>query len=205
MISDNQNNDALHFIEVMALLVQKLSPEERLYWSRKENQLYLRLKLGNIEFLQDLSGEKIVIPALEQAFAKEVLRGGPFVRNHIDFGDSGYLKYTYKATLQTEVMPYLLACRLSREEILRVIDDDGKQVALTPQQIRHLAVRQNQRGRSGPLSLDTPSYCFVETKRNRAELVRLFWDKSEEYPVSKNRWYVNFDDIAQGGRILFAI
>jgi hypothetical protein len=205
MISDNPNNDALQFIKVITSLAQKLSPSELMYWGRNNGQLYMRLKLGTVVSLQELPAEKVTIPALEQAIAKQVLRGGPFVKGHLGFEVGEHFKYTYKATLQTEVMPYVCATSLSREEILRDIDDDGTQVALTPQQIRNLATRQSERGRSGPLSLDTPTYCFVETKRYRAELVQLFWDKSEDYPLSKNRWELLFSTNVVGGRILFAI
>jgi hypothetical protein len=205
MISDNPNNDALNFIEVLSSLAQKLSLEELVYWGRNREQLYMKLKLAPIEFLQELIDEKTIVPAQPQAVAKEMLCGGPFVQNHLSFGDSGHFKYEYKATLVTEVMPYLFAYGQSREEILRAIDDDGKQVALTPQQIHNLCVQQNQRGRSGPLSLDTPTYCFIETKRNRAELFRLFWNKSVDYPLAKNRWCLSSEDRTSGGRILFAV
>ncbi len=204
MKPDNQNADALQFIEVIASIAKKLPPSEVAYWGRSETHLLNRLKRRPTEFLQELESERGCIPQQGQAITDEILESAPF-RRKVSISDRSQLRDIYKGTVQTEVMPYLAVCRMSLEEILGIIDDDGMFCTLTLQQIRYLATKQNQRGRKGILSFEGFNYFLIRTNRNRMTLGSLFWIKNDDFPYARNKWDFGLSENVISGRLLLPI
>ena len=168
-------------------VLAKLSPSERLYWSRQEKELKALLTKGKIDFLPESIGKQKMVPALGVS-KRNTLGGGPFLPYY--YADS--LADAYPATEPMEAFACELACDLFGKEVTRLIRSKFilKESLFTPEQVRWIAKEQNKDGLGKLLDFEKVNYFPILGKNNKILYLSLFWKRNMRSfkTPQENKW-----------------
>lgn len=203
--------------EAFARIGHELSADHVLYWSRNADLLEdLLAKIGKIEFLKEGRKTKI-LPELGVAQSEKVFsRGRPF--RSCSFGSSRVSLHTeYGATPPVEAFSCTIGCWLTPAELRKCIAKDYilNESVWTPQQIKWMALEQNQKDLGDFLVFDRPNYFPIKNEKGKIVFCGLMWNDNFSFSRNpKNKWdYFYRDDeddyqtqkhkyLSQGGQLI---
>ncbi len=207
-IDESPNATALAFVKMITSVAEKLSGDELLYFSRSEEVVLEKLKMKEVEFVQELTDEAGIVSACIEETLRDVWAKGQFRNMHqgeIPVSIENDLKQKYPATPERVIMPYRTICYLSMQELKSFIGQDLSNSVLTPQQVSKLMSEQSFRKRSGPLSFDESNYILMKGKRDEVIPMLLFWKKNKDSPFAKNAWNFWERKNVTRGRLILAV
>lgn len=191
-----ENKITFGLVEKISQILKELSPDEILYWLRKGDELKALLKKGEIHFLIETGITKI-IQALPKQKMMNIFRYRRPFNEHLSVHHNSILCETYSSTDQMEAFSLGLTCTLDVPQVIKCIDALYilSETVFTPQQIRSVALEQNQQGMPGLLKFDCTNYFPILNKENQIIFASLRWrpDKSK-MKLPKNKWKFDFDE-----------